>query len=219
MRSKIKILTLSSLCIFFISGLLLAQPANNNCANARLITTDSACVTGTSRLTAQTLTGATNQVYTLTSACGQLATASDVWYKFVAKTKNPSVIISNQGTGWGGIGSVRIQIFSGTCGSFTEKACGVGSTTVFVTPALTNPLTVGDTCYIRIHKNVAGAIAANHTFDICVTDPLEKGGRMNEIFSQTVLSGPSALNYPWKLLMAMMTVCGSQSQEDTKYIK
>ncbi len=199
MRSPIKILTLTSLCIFFFTGILLAQPANNNCANATLIRTDSLCVTGTSRLLAQTLTGATNQAYTLTSACGQLATASDVWYKFVAKTKYPSVIISNPGTGWGGIGSVRIQIFSGTCGSFTEKACGVGSTTVFVTPSLTNPLPVGDTCYIRIHKNVGGAIGTNHTFDICVTDPLEKGSRMNEIFAQTVLSGPSALNYPWEI--------------------
>jgi glucose/arabinose dehydrogenase len=185
------------LCIFFFSITLLAQPGNDNCANATLITTDSLCVTGTSRLTGQTLTGATNQVYTLTSSCGYLATASDVWYKFVAKTKNPSVIISNQGTGWGGLANVRIQLFAGSCGSFTEKACGLGTATI--TPALTNPLIIGDTCYIRIHKNVGGVIAASHTFDICVTDPLEKGGRMNEIFAQTVLSGPSVLNYPWEI--------------------
>ncbi len=198
MKPAIKSFALFLLLLFSFVQVLLAQ-ANDNCANATLIRTDSACVTGTSRLLAQTLTGATNQAYTLTSACSYSATASDVWYKFVAKTKNPSVIISNQGTGWGGIGSVRIQLFSGSCGSFTEKACGVGSTTVFVTPSLTNPLVVGDTCYIRIHKNAAGAIAANHTFDICVTDPIEKGGRMNEIFAQTVLSGPSVLNYPWEI--------------------
>ncbi|MBK8609782.1 MAG: PQQ-dependent sugar dehydrogenase [Chitinophagaceae bacterium] len=190
--------------LFFFLALCLsqdlwAQPANDNCANARLIATDSACVTGASRLTGQTLTAATNQAYTLTSVCSYLSTARDVWYKFVAKTPNPSVMISNQGSGWGGIGNVMIQLFSGSCGSFTEKACGVGSTTVFVTPSLANPLPVGDTCYIRIHKNVAGAIAANHTFDICVTDPLEKGGRTNEIFAQTVLSGSGVLLYPWEI--------------------
>lgn len=199
MKNQTSRIALLLMCTLFSQVILLAQPANNNCANATLIVTDSACVTGTSRLTGQTLTGATNQAYTLTSACGQLATASDVWYKFVAKTKNPSVIISNQGTGWGGIANVRIQLFSGSCGSFTEKACGVGSTTVAVTPSLTNPLVVGDTCYIRIHKNLAGVIGASHTFDICVTDPLEKGGRMNEIFAQTVLSGSGILQYPWEI--------------------
>ena len=182
--------------VFFFSATILAQPGNNNCANATLINTDSACVTGTSRLLAQTLTAATNQVYTLTSSCSYLATANDVWYKFVAKSKNPSVIISNPGTGWT-LATVRIQLFSGSCGSFIEKACGLGSATI--TPTLTNPLVPGDTCYIRIHKNTASAIGTNHTFDICVTDPLEKGGRMNEIFSQTVLSGPSVLNYPWEI--------------------
>ncbi|MEO7307834.1 MAG: hypothetical protein ABIR78_03760 [Ferruginibacter sp.] len=183
---------------FFFSSSLLAQaPANDNCSGATLIKTDSVCVTGTSRLLAQTLTGATNQVYTLTSSCGYLATASDVWFKFAAKTKYPSVTITNQGTGWGGIGSVRIQMFAGNCGVFTEKACGLGSSTI--TPALTNPLVIGDTCYIRIHKNVAGAIGANHTFDICVKEDFSKASRMGEIFSRTVLSPANILDYPWEI--------------------
>lgn len=180
----------------FTSGLFAQVPANDNCANARLIVSDSVCVNATSKLTGQTLTNATNQAYTLNSTCTYLAGAFDVWYKFVAKTKNPSVIISNVGAGWT-LATVRVQLFSGSCGSFVEKACGLGSTTI--TPALTNPLTIGDTCWIRIHKNQASAIGANHTFDICVTDPLEKGGRTNEIFSQTVLSGSGALSYPWEV--------------------
>ncbi len=183
---------------FFFTATLLAQvPANDNCASARLITTDSVCVTNTSRLLAQTLTNATNQAYTLTSGCGHLATASDVWYKFVAKTRYPSVTIANQGSGWGSLANVRVQLFSGSCGAFTERACGLGSTTV--TPALTSPLVVGDTCYIRIHKNLASAIGASHTFDICVTDAFTKGSRLGEIFSRTVLSPATVLNYPWEI--------------------
>ena len=187
----------------FISVYAFAQP-NDNCASALPITPDSTCVTGTSRLTGQTLTGATNQVYTLTSTCGQLATARDVWYYFVARTKYPTITISNPGAGWGGIANVNIQLFSGTCGvaTFTEKACGTGAT---LTPALTNPLTEGNTYYIRIHKNTTAAIAASHTFDICVTDPLEKGNRMNEVFVQTILSPPpvpaatGTFQYPWEV--------------------
>lgn len=197
MKPIIKICTLFLVSIFCFTELLQAQvPANDNCANARKISPDSVCVTGTSRLTAQTLTNATNQAYTLTSICSHLSTARDVWYYFVARTKFPTVTISNVGTGWGGTANVRIQIFSGTCGvaSLTEVSCAAGAT---LTPALTAPLTEGVTYYVRVHKNDATAIAANHTFDICITDALTKGSRMNEIFSRTVLA--TALNYPWEI--------------------
>jgi len=185
-------------CVLFFQVIVLAQPANDNCANAKLINTDSVCVTGTSRLLGETLTAATNQVYTLTSTCGQLATARDIWYRFVAKTKTPTVTVSNPGSGWGGIGNVRIQLFSGTCGpaSFTEVACASGAT---LTTLLTNPLVEGTTYYIRIHKNSAAAIAASHTFDICVTDVFAKGSRMNEIFSRTILSPANVIDYPWEV--------------------
>jgi|GEM_PF-978700 len=190
------ILSLISMLLF--SGAAMAQPTNDNCANAALITSDSTCVTGTSRLTGQTLTGATDQGYTITSSCGMLSASRDVWYKFVAKTKYPVITISNPGTGWGGIGNVNIQLLTGSCGvaSFTEVACATGAT---LTPALTNPLAEGTTYYIRIHKNTASTIGTNHTFDICVTEALTKASRMGEVFSRTVLSPASVLNYPWEI--------------------
>ncbi|HEX2684484.1 MAG TPA: PQQ-dependent sugar dehydrogenase, partial [Ferruginibacter sp.] len=198
MKPILQCLAIVLISLFSFTGTLFSQaPANDNCANARLIISDSVCVSTKSSLTGQTLTNATNQAYTLTSSCSYLAGANDVWYKFVAKSKNPSVIISNVGTGWSGIANVKVQLFAGTCGSFTEKACGTGSAAVI--PSLMNPLVPGDTCYIRIHKNVATAIGASHTFDICVTEPFEKGGRMNEIFSQTILSGSGVLQYPWEI--------------------
>ncbi|HMI78525.1 MAG TPA: PQQ-dependent sugar dehydrogenase, partial [Ferruginibacter sp.] len=184
--------------VLFFQGIAMAQPANDNCANAKLIYTDSTCVNGTSRLLGETLTAATNQVYTLTSTCGQLATARDIWYRFVAKTKTPTITVSNPGGSWGGIGNVRIQLFSGTCGpaSFTEIACASGAT---LTPLLTSPLTEGTTYYIRIHKNTAAAIGTNHNFDICVTDVFAKGSRMNEVFSRTILSPANVIDYPWEV--------------------
>ena len=183
--------------IFCISSHVWAQvPGNDNCTNARLITTDSTCVNTVSRLTGQTLTNATNDNYTITSTCSMLATARDVWYKFVAKTKYPVITISNPGAGWSGIANVRVQLLSGACGSFTEVACGTGGS---LAPSLTKPLVEGDTYYLRIHKNTTATIGVNHTFDICVTDLFTKGGRMNEVFSRTVLSGSGVLNYPWEV--------------------
>jgi PQQ-dependent dehydrogenase (s-GDH family) len=181
---------------FTITGLY-AQPSNNTCAGASLIATDSACVTGKSRLIGQTLTGATADGYAITSTCGVSSTYQDVWYKFIAKTKTPTITVSNVGTGWGGNNNVRIQLVSGNCSvnGFTQIACASGPT---LTPSLTNSLTEGNTYFIRIHNNTT-TVAANSTFDICITDVLQKASRMNEVFSRTVLSDPNVLNFPWEV--------------------
>jgi glucose/arabinose dehydrogenase len=184
------------MCFLFFSVNLLAQ-VNNSCSNAILITPDSACVAGTSQITGQTLTAGTyvaGELGTTTSGCTFVA-APDVWYKFVARTKYPTVTLSSLGSGWGT--TLKLQLLQGACNSFTEVACVNNGS---MTPALTSPLTPGDTYYIRVHRsNTTSPAPANLTFSICVTDPLEKGNRMYEVFSQTVLSGASALQYPWEV--------------------
>ena len=184
---------------FFLGFMATAIAQGNTCANATLITTDSTCVSGTSRLINQTLSGATSDGYTISSACGFLGTAKDVWYQFVAKTKTPTITISNIGVGWAGATNVKIQLLAGSCGSFTEIACASGAgSSATITPLLTNSLTEGTSYLIRVHNNTT-TVAANCTFDICVTDALQKGSRMNEIFSRTVLSDPNVLQYPWEI--------------------
>src|SRR5687768_1133475 len=169
--------------ITIISNHLFAQPGNNSCANARVITTDSTCVTNASRLTGQTLNSATGDGGTIASGCTAVA-SQDVWYQFIAKTQFPTITLSNLGGNWGT--RLKIQLLSGSCGSFTEKACANNSLTL--TPTLTNPLTPGTTYYIRIHKdNLTAPGTSGWGFDICVTDALTKGGRMKEVFSRTIL--------------------------------
>ena len=182
--------------LFALNNNLCAQ---NACANATNIITDTVC-SGTTKLTGQTLSGATSDGFTIASTCGFLGTANDIWYKFIAKTKIPTVTVSNIGAGWGGIANVKIQLLAGSCGSFTEVACTSGSTgtAVVLTPTLLIALTEGTIYYIRIHNNTT-TVAANCTFDICVTDAMQKGSRMNEVFSRTVLSPAAAMNYPWEI--------------------
>ncbi len=192
MKPAIKSLVFFLISIFFTAALL-AQ-VNNNCASATLITTDSTCVTGTSRLTGQTLSGATADGGAIASTCTAI-NAEDVWYKFVAKTQFPTITVSNLGSNWGT--RLKIQLLTGSCGGFTEVACANNAP---LTPALINPLIPGTTYYIRIYKNVTGVPGAtNWGFDICVTDPLSRGSRMNEIFSRTILSPATILNYPWEI--------------------
>jgi PQQ-dependent dehydrogenase (s-GDH family) len=178
----------------FISWGEVDRPSNDDFANAITINSSTSCVANSSSFTGQTLTYATAQGPGVTPSCGS-STAQDVWYKFVAKTKTPTIAVS-------GVGSslstpFRMQILTGTYGSFTEISCG--SSTTF-TPALTAPLTPGTTYYIRIHKNTTTEpTGSNWGFNICVTDALDRGGRMNEVFSRTVLSAASVLNYPWEV--------------------
>ncbi len=194
MKTIFRYATVLSMQFFLCTALLHSQPSNNNCANAKLITSDSACVTGTSRLVGETLNSATGDGGTITSSCTAVA-SQDVWYKFVAKTQFPTITVSNLGANWGT--RLKIQLLSGSCGSFTEVACANNAP---LTPSLTNPLTPGNTYYIRIHKNNTTAPGTSGwNFDICVTEPLTRGSRMNEVFSRTILSGSGVLNYPWEI--------------------
>lgn len=196
MKSFYKIVPAFLLFVTLFTKISMAQ--SNSCAAATEIFPDSACVINTSSFTG-TLSGATADGGAIASpSCGAI-NAEDVWYKFTARTKFPTVTVSGLGSSWGT--RLKIQVLSGSCGSFTEVACGnyVAASTS-VTPALTAPLTPGTVYYIRIYKNVAAApTGATWGFTICVTDPLSKGSRLGEVFSRTVLSDANVLNYPWEV--------------------
>jgi len=177
-------------------------PNNDVCANATLITTDPNCINGTSRFINQTLNGANADGGTITSGCTAMNQA-DVWYKFVAQTKYPIITVSNFGANW--TNKLKIQLLSGTCGAFSEVGCGNNTVPATSFPIMPtgNGLTVGNTYYIRILKNNAGTPTggpASWNFDICVTEPPSStSSRMNEVFKQTILSGPNVLLDPWEV--------------------
>ncbi len=177
-------------------------PSNNDCANAALITSAPTCVVGTSSLTGQTLDMASGDGGAIASGC-TAANNPDVWYKFVAQTKYPVITINNQGANWGT--RLKLQLLSGSCGSFTEVGCGNNTLPSASFPLMPSGigLTVGNTYYVRVLKNNGGTPtggAASWAFDICVTDPASTmSSRMSEAFKQTILSGPSLLADPWEI--------------------
>ena len=130
------------------SGRSFAQPGNDECWNATTLTSSSSCVN-----TAGTNVNATwNPTSLPAPGCGA-SDKYDVWYTFVAQSSTHTVTLSSAPA------NVRVQILSGTCGSFTSLACGNASVTY-------NSLTSGNTYYIRVYTQSNSSAGA---FNICVT--------------------------------------------------
>jgi len=138
--------------IFAFLGLFLslnsfAQPANDECSAAITLTSSTSCVN-----TAGTNVNATWNPSSLPApGCGA-SDKYDVWYRFVAQASTQTITVSS------GPSQIRVQLLSGTCGSFTSIACG--NTSIIATT-----LTPGSTYYIRVYTQNSNT----GTFNICVT--------------------------------------------------
>jgi glucose/arabinose dehydrogenase len=123
-------------------------PANDLCANAVSLSSQTSCST-----TAGSLTYASYTTGGGLPGCGPVT--HDVWYSFVAQTTNPTITVG------GALANPRFQIFSGSCGSLTSVMCsGSGSQAAA-------GLTIGSTYYLRAYSNTN----ASGAFTICITDP------------------------------------------------
>jgi len=134
--------------------------------------------------------GATQSSGMPVNCAASATTSNDVWYKFVAGATNATVSMTGNLTS----NNSRIQVFSGSCGSFTSVGCGN-------TQVSLSGLTAGSTYHIRIYSTTPPT-ATNSIFELSVS-PLQPGvvgsSRMNEVFQQTILSPPNILLDPWEI--------------------
>ncbi len=147
--------------VVFITGLLFcshvyAQPANDNCAAAVLLTSNSSCVN-----TAGTVQNATSSGVAVAPCTGN--PNDDVWYRFVTTSTDHTITLSNIGSNLNTSGA-RLQLFSGTCAGLTSVACG--TTSIAITTLARNTI-----YFIRVYSAGATAITSNGGFNICVTHP------------------------------------------------
>ena len=171
-----------NICVTHPAG----PPSNDDCAGATTLTSATGCSN-----TAGTLVNATATAG-LPVGCETTGAHYDVWYKFVASNTTHAITISGQGTNFT---NAWIQLYRGNCGALNSIGCGntlVSSTT----------LIIDSTYYIRV-SNVGSNISSNGGFNICLTHPQGSitvaGGRMKEVYKQTVLSGSGSLQYPWEV--------------------
>ncbi|KQR93412.1 hypothetical protein ASG01_09505 [Chryseobacterium sp. Leaf180] len=144
-------------------GTLPAAPSNDECAAAVAII-PSASLTCTNPIVGTTLS-ATNSNTAVTPCTG--TADDDVWYKFVATSVSHQVILSNvTSVGSATSSSLYTQVFSGTCGTLTNTACGTSVNTPIT------GLTVGNTYYVRVYNsNANGTALYANNFNICIGTP------------------------------------------------
>lgn len=142
-------------CLLF-SFNAFAQPANNNCANAVLLTSNTSCFN-----TAGTVQNATGAGPVAAPCAGN--PDDDVWYRFVTTSTDHTITLSNIGANLNTSGP-RLQLFSGTCAGLTSVACG--TTSIAITTLARNT-----TYYIRVYSNGGTVLTSNAGFNICVTNP------------------------------------------------
>jgi hypothetical protein len=131
---------------FALSSPALAQPANNLCANAILVTDGTV---------AGTTVGATNDG---TGSCGASGSSPDVWYRYVAPVDGMLTASTCDGATWDTV----LSIWNGCPGSGSEISC-VDDSCAFQT-VVTASIDEGETYYIR----VAGFSGATGAFTLTV---------------------------------------------------
>jgi hypothetical protein len=133
-------------------------PANDNCASATSLTSNTSCSN-----TAGTLIGGTSSGVAVPS-CGGTAD-DDVWYSFTAVQSITTVSLSSIETNLANSGTV-VELFSGTCGSLTSFGCNFSTTS---TLNLSSSLTIGATYYIRVYSMGNTALTYTGGYNICIT--------------------------------------------------
>lgn len=130
-------------------------PANDNCANAVVLTQAATCTptTGDVASATQSLVGCSGDA------------EDDVWYSFVATATSATVTVAGS-AGFDAVFEVR----SGACGAGASLLCEDNTFGGGIETNTVSALTIGQTYYIRVHDwdDVAPATT---TFTICVTSP------------------------------------------------
>ncbi len=186
--------TLFVITIILFFNQSFAQPSNDNCANATSLMISSTCSTVTGTLVSATTTSGLPS-----PSCSGVTINHEVWYSFTATSTDPTISLSNIGTNIksttaGKGGGAVIQVLSGACGSFTNKACVTNTTaSLSLTPT---GLTPGQVYYIIIYTKNNVVLSSSANFDICITGT--QLSRMNEVWQRTVLSS-GAITTPWEV--------------------
>jgi hypothetical protein len=151
-----------------------ASVVNDDCVNATSLTEATTCSNTAGTLVYAGPSGRT-------SSCGNTS-SPDVWYKFTAVTKYPTITLSTLGANFE-TAIPAMEVLSGTCGSLTSFGCITGTatgTSLVLNTALVGGgagLTIGNTYYVRVYTNTStGAITTGtYTYNICITKPVTTG--------------------------------------------
>lgn len=136
---------------------LFAQPANDNCAAAQLLTSGTPFA---STVWAATATGG------IPVGCAVGNPDDDVWFRFVATASGiASIKLTIPGGSDLTASGAMIQLFSGACGGLASVSCANGA----LDPLVVNGLTNGNTYYVRVYSYATGALSSSAASDFSIT--------------------------------------------------
>jgi trimeric autotransporter adhesin len=122
----------------------------------------------------------------------------DVWYKFTTSMFDTSLTVALTGLGSNlSTSGARLQMLTGSNGSFSSYACG--------TTSLTASVSANTTYYVRVYSAGSGSIGGTSSGSIFTITATTTGinavtaGRTSEVFKKTTLSPGDALQYPWEI--------------------
>src|SRR6476620_1479237 len=148
-------------CFSISSAWAGAAPANDQCTSPTLLTSSSAGVCS-SPLDIQ---NATNGAPTGSLGGATSSNTYDVWFTYKAKSTPVSIKFNFTGTEFATL-TPYIEVFSGTCGSFTLIASGPASSRLTV-----SGLTANSLYYIRMYvtsnPNANGSGSGNYGYTVC----------------------------------------------------
>jgi Secretion system C-terminal sorting domain len=155
-----------SICLFFVAGVVYAQPANDDCAGAITITVQPFGATCAASVAAVT-TGATQSA--IATSCAPTSSNDDVWYSFTATASTHYLRYSNFVRTSGTAGTqIGYTLYSGTCAAPVEIGCELSFGTGGGGSVPLTGLTAGTTYLLRLFASSASNSA---TFNFCVQEP------------------------------------------------
>lgn len=158
-------------------------PANDGCATATNLPVNAGCV-----MQNFTTDGATLSLDA--PACSGGDPNDDVWFTFTATTADANVNVQGSAEF-----DAVLQVFSGSCGGFTEISCADVSFDGGAEAAVLTGLTVGQVYYVRVYHWYTAA-PTTATFDICVRSVGVAGTPPNDNCATAVGLTPSAACVP-----------------------
>lgn len=157
-------------------SILLAQPANDDCATAAAAPTDGSCVNGTTVNSNPSMAGGMNSIV----ACGTGQQGDDVWYSFTATDTYWEYSLTPDGTGDIGVVLFDDGCAAGTFGTLHTNCNSDGSTLT----GSYNALVAGQTYYVLIISR------PNQTqgFELCAENTTPpSGGTNNDCLNATTI--------------------------------
>ena len=142
-----------------------AQPANDECADAILLTDVNNWCSGFATFNN---IGATISPVVSPSCFSAAQPNNDVWFAFVAEASDVNIsVVGNTEINQGGtLNNPQFTLYSGSCGGLTEVACASDQFGSGAAQSFAGPLNIGETYYIQ----VSGDFGNTGTFELCVNN-------------------------------------------------